>query len=235
MLLSVNKIVSGYGTFNAVRDVSIEIAESEVVVLLGANGAGKTTLVKTIMGLVKAKEGTIEFDGERIEHLPSYEVFKRSISLCLEGGGCFPEMSVYKNLLIGALFQKDRSKVQSSHERVINYFPVLEQRREQKAGSLSGGERQMLAIGRALMSEPKLLILDEPSLGLAPLIINDIYESIKTLKAQGLSIFLVEQNASKSLKVGDRGYVMELGEITITGTSEEISANEKVKEAYFGM
>lgn len=235
MLLEIKKLVSGYGPFQALREVSLNIEQSEIVTLLGANGAGKTTLVKTIASLVKPSKGEIIFNGERIDHLPSYEVFKRGISICPEGGGCFPDMSVYKNLIMGTLLIKDSSSIDREYKQVIELFPILEKRKSQKAGSLSGGERQMLAIGRALMAKPKLLVMDEPSLGLAPLIIKSIFDSIIKLRDTGLAILLIEQNASKSLKVADRGYVLELGRILISGKSEVLIEDPVVKKAYLGM
>ena len=235
MLLNVRDVVAGYGSFQALRKVSLCVEKGEIVTLLGANGAGKTTLVKTIVSLVKTSGGEIELAGERIDYLPSYEVIKRGISVCPEGGGCFPEMSVMKNLMMGALLLKDRSIMASEYDRVKQLFPILERRKTQKAGALSGGERQMLAIGRALMGRPKLLLMDEPSLGLAPLVIRSIFEVIAKLPDQGLTILLIEQDALKSLKISDRGYVMELGKITVSGTSSALSEDDRVKKAYLGM
>jgi len=235
MLLEIINLVAGYGRFQALREVSLDVEQGEVVTLLGANGAGKTTLVRAMASLIKISKGEILFNGEPITHLPSYEVFKRGISICPEGGGCFPYMTVHKNLLMGTLLIKDSSSVEKDYEQVIELFPVLEKRKTQKAGSLSGGERQMLAIGRALMSRPKLLVLDEPSLGLAPLVIKSIFEVIGKLRDTGLTILLIEQNASKSLKVADRGYVLELGRILISGNSHVLIEDPKVKKAYLGM
>jgi branched-chain amino acid transport system ATP-binding protein len=235
MLLEIKNLVSGYGNFQALREVSLNIKQGEIVTLLGANGSGKTTLVKTIASLVKASKGEIIFNGERIDQLPSYEVFKKGISICPEGGGCFPDMSVLKNLIMGTLLIKDRSIIEKGYEQAIELFPILGERKMQKAGSLSGGERQMLAIGRALMCRPKLLLLDEPSLGLAPLIIKSIFEAIGKLRERGLTILLIEQNASKSLTVADRGYVMELGRILISGASKVLIEDPQVKKAYLGM
>jgi branched-chain amino acid transport system ATP-binding protein len=167
--------------------------------------------------------------------LSSYEVIKKGIAVCPEGGGCFAEMTVRKNLLLGALFIKDQATVAGTLKKVAELFPVLEKRKHQKAGTLSGGERQMLAIGRALMGRPKLLLLDEPSLGLAPIVINDIYQAIEKLRDEGLSILLIEQNASKSLKLANRGYVLELGKIILSGSGEELGRDEQVKKAYFGI
>jgi branched-chain amino acid transport system ATP-binding protein len=235
MLLEIKNLVAGYGRFQALREVSLDVEQGEVVTLLGANGAGKTTLVRAMASLIKTSKGEILFNGERITHLPSYEVFKRGISICPEGGGCFPYMTVHKNLMMGTLLIKDSSSIEKEYEQVIELFPVLEKRKTQKAGSLSGGERQMLAIGRALMSRPKLLVLDEPSLGLAPLVIKSIFEVIGKLRDTGLTILLIEQNASKSLKVADRGYVLELGRILISGNSHVLIEDPKVKKAYLGM
>jgi branched-chain amino acid transport system ATP-binding protein len=235
MLLSVRELIAGYGGFQALRMVSLGLKEGEGVTILGANGAGKTTLIKAIVGLIKPQSGTIEFDGNRIDQLPSYEIIKKGICVCPEGGGCFPEMSVIKNLTMGTILLADRSLIKSAYDRVVNLFPQLESRKRQKAGSLSGGERQMLAIGRALMGMPRVLLMDEPSLGLAPMVINNIFRTIGMLHSEGLTIMLVEQNASKSLEIADRGYIMELGKITISGTGDELRCNELVRKAYFGM
>lgn len=235
MLLSVRELLAGYGGFQALRMVSLGLEEGEGVTILGANGAGKTTLIKTIVGLIKPQSGVIEFEGNRIDQLPSYEIIKKGISVCPEGGGCFPEMSVMKNLTMGTILLADRSLIKSAYDRVVNLFPQLESRKSQKAGSLSGGERQMLAIGRALMGMPRVLLMDEPSLGLAPMIINNIFRTIGVLRSEGLTIMLVEQNASKSLEIADRGYIMELGKIIIYGTSDELRCNELVRKAYLGI
>ena len=235
MLLSARELVAGYGGFQALRMVSLELKEGEGVTILGANGAGKTTLIKTIVGLIKLQSGTIEFEGNRIDQLPNYEIIKKGICVCPEGGGCFPEMSVIKNLRMGTILLADRSSIKNAYERVVNLFPQLECRKGQKAGSLSGGERQMLAIGRALMGMPRVLLMDEPSLGLAPMVINSIFRTIGMLHREGLTIMLVEQNASKSLEIADRWYVMELGKITISGTRDELRCNELVRKAYLGM
>ncbi len=235
MLLDIKELEAHYGSYHVLRNVSLHVAEGEAVTILGANGAGKTTLIKTILSLVRIRKGEIVFDGQRIDGLPSYEVIKKGIGVCPEGGGCFAEMTVQKNLLLGALFIKDQAAVSGTLKKVSELFPVLEKRKHQKAGTLSGGERQMLAIGRALMGSPKLLLLDEPSLGLAPIVINDIYQAIEKLRDEGLSILLIEQNASKSLKLANRGYVLELGKIILSGIGEDLSRDEQVKKAYFGI
>jgi branched-chain amino acid transport system ATP-binding protein len=235
MLLNVKDLVAGYGYFRAIRNVSLSVRESEIVAVLGPNGAGKTTLIKAIVGLVKSIQGLIEFCGDRIDQLPGHETIRKGISVCPEGGPCFPDMSVLKNLMMGAIFSKNRATIQDAYDMVIGLFPILEKRKEQKAGSLSGGERQMLAIGRALMGAPRLLLMDEPSLGLAPLVIDAIFDVIKKLPVRGLSILLVEQNASKSLEIAGRGYVMDLGKIVVSGHSKELRTDEKVKNTYFGI
>jgi branched-chain amino acid transport system ATP-binding protein len=235
MLLKIKEIVAGYGGFQALRNLSLGLEAGEGVAILGANGAGKTTLVKAIIGLIKLQSGEIEFNGERIDKLPSNEIIKRGISISPEGGGCFPEMSIMKNLMMGAIFLKDKVMVKSAYDRVVTLFPKLETRKTQKAGSLSGGERQMLAIGRALMGKPKVLLMDEPSLGLAPMVVNNIFETIRVLRKEGLTIMLIEQNAAKSLEITDRGYVIELGRIVLSGTSEELKSHEIVKKAYLGV
>jgi branched-chain amino acid transport system ATP-binding protein len=235
MLLNIREVVAGYGGFQALRMVSLGLEKGEGVTILGANGAGKTTLMKTIIGLIKPQNGVIEFDGNRIDQLPSYEIIKKGVSVCPEGGGCFPEMSVMKNLIMGTVLLKDRLLIKNAYDRVINLFPQLENRKTQKAGSLSGGERQMLAIGRALMGVPRILLMDEPSLGLAPMVISNIFSTIRTLRSEGLTILLVEQNAQKSLEIADRGYIMELGRITVSGTCEELRCNELVRKAYLGI
>lgn len=235
MLLEIKNLIASYGKFQALREVSLNVQKGEIVTILGANGAGKTTLVRSIASLVKVPKGEIIFNGEQITRLPSYEIFKRGISICPEGGGCFPDMTVHKNLTIGSLLIKDSSSIEKEYKQVIEMFPILEKRKMQKAGSLSGGERQMLAIGRALMARPELLILDEPSLGLAPLVIKSIFEVIEELQKKGLTIMLIEQNALKSLKVADRGYVLELGKILIYGNSNVLIEDPTVKKAYLGM
>lgn len=235
MLLDAKDVVAGYGSSQVLRGVSLTVEQGEIVTILGANGAGKTTLVKAIISLVKVLDGRIEFGGERIDGLPCYEIIKRGISVCPEGGQCFPDMSVSKNLFMGAVLLKDKSRTESTLNSVIKLFPVLAKRKTQKAGSLSGGERQMLAIGRALMGRPKLVIMDEPSMGLAPLVVNEIFEIIGSLRDHGVTILLVEQNASKSLKIADRGYVMSVGKIPISGTTKELSKDDHVKKTYLGM
>lgn len=231
-MLLLNDLNVFYGSFASLKNVSLNIKERETVCILGANGAGKTTLIKAICGIIKPYSGSIEFNGERIEKLPSGEIIEKGICVCPEGAGCFPTMTVEINLMLGAFTRHDNALIQKDYKKIIDLFPILGKRKNQLAGSLSGGERQMLAIGRALMGNPKLLMFDEPSLGLAPLIVKSIYKTLELLKKDEATILLVEQNAAKSLKLSDRGYVMELGQIIISGTSKELLENENVKSAY---
>ncbi len=235
MLLKVDGINTFYGSFRALRDVSLEVDSGEVVTVLGANGAGKSTLLRTISGLIRSQIGRIVFDGHQIDQLNPDAIVKLGISQCPEGKLLFPEMPVHKNLELGAYVRrKDRSLVEKLRQEVYELFPILRERRKQLAGTLSGGEQQMLAIGRALMSDPRLIMLDEPSLGLAPLVVSNIMDVIVRIKQRGTTGLLVEQNAAESLRIADRGYVMETGNITIADTSENLMRNEKVRQAYLG-
>lgn len=235
MLLKIDNMRVLYGSFLAINGISLVIKEGEVVCILGANGAGKTTLTKAICGIIKADSGSIEFNGERIDRLAPQEIIRKGISVCPEGGGCFPKMTVFKNLMLGAFTCNDNELIQENHEKVIKLFPILKERINKLAGLLSGGERQMLAIGRALMGNPKLLILDEPSQGLAPLMVKSIYESLRAIQEGGKTVLLVEQNAAESLKLADKGYVIELGKVVAYGNSMELLENEEVKKAYISM
>lgn len=235
MLLRVDGINTFYGSFRALRDVSLEVDSGEVVTVLGANGAGKSTLLRTISGLIRPRIGRIYFDGQRIDKLSPDAIVKLGISQCPEGRLLFPEMPVYKNLELGAYVRrKDRSLVGKLRQEVYELFPILRERKKQLAGTLSGGEQQMLAIGRALMSGPRLIMLDEPSLGLAPLVVANIMDVIVRIKQRGTTGLLVEQNAAESLRIANRGYVMETGNVTIADTSENLMRNEKVRQAYLG-
>jgi branched-chain amino acid transport system ATP-binding protein len=235
MLLKVDGINTFYGSFRALRDVSLEVDSGEVVTVLGANGAGKSTLLRTISGLIRSQIGRIVFDGHQIDKLNPDAIVKLGISQCPEGKLLFPEMPVYKNLELGAYVRrKDRRLVEKLRQEVYELFPILRERRRQLAGTLSGGEQQMLAIGRALMSDPRLIMLDEPSLGLAPLVVLNIMDVIVRIKQRGTTGLLVEQNAAESLRIADRGYVMETGNVTIADTRENLMRNEKVKQAYLG-
>jgi branched-chain amino acid transport system ATP-binding protein len=235
MLLKVDGINTFYGSFRALRDVSLEVDLGEVVTVLGANGAGKSTLLRTISGLIRSQIGRIVFDGHQIDKLNPDAIVKLGISQCPEGKLLFPEMPVYKNLELGAYVRrKDRRLVEKLRQEVYELFPILRERKRQLAGTLSGGEQQMLAIGRALMSDPRLIMLDEPSLGLAPLVVLNIMDVIVRIKQRGTTGLLVEQNAAESLRIADRGYVMETGNVTIADTRENLMRNEKVKQAYLG-
>lgn len=231
-LLSIRSVDTYYGSIQALRDVDLEIAPGEIVTLIGANGAGKTTLMMTICGSPQARRGQIVFDGIDITRTPTHEIAKLSISQSPEGRRIFPHMTVMENLQMGALFVPE-DKFRERLDMVFELFPVLANRRSQRGGTLSGGEQQMLAISRALMSWPRLLLLDEPSLGLAPLIVQQIFKVIRELNDQHkLTVFLVEQNAYHALKLAHRGYVMVNGQITMSGTGRELLAREEVKSAY---
>ncbi|MBS4023946.1 MAG: ABC transporter ATP-binding protein [Dethiobacter sp.] len=234
-MLKVSGLTTKYGVFEAIRDINLEIEKGEFVCILGANGAGKTTLMNTISGLVKPAAGSIIFEGQDITTLPAHKVVGRGISLCPEGRQLFPLMTVEKNLNLGGLIlRKDLKKVRKNMDLVFEIFPVLKERRKQLAGTMSGGEQQTLALARALMSEPALLLIDEPSLGLAPLLIQRIARAISEINAMGTTILLVEQNASMALNVSGRGYIVDCGQISMEGTSYSLKNNELVKKAYIG-
>jgi branched-chain amino acid transport system ATP-binding protein len=235
MLLKVDKVQTFYGTFEALRGVSLDVTVGEVVTILGANGAGKSTLLRTISGLIRPALGTIQYNGERIDNTNPNAIVRLGISHCPEGRMLFPEMPVHKNLELGAYVRrKDRSLVEKLRQEVYELFPIVKERRKQAAGTLSGGEQQMLAIGRALMSGPKLLMLDEPSLGLAPLVVMNIMDALVRIKQHGTSILLVEQNAAESLRIADHGYVLETGTVVLAGKGEHLMSDEKVKQSYLG-
>jgi branched-chain amino acid transport system ATP-binding protein len=231
-LLEIDDISVNYGAVTALRGISLTVSEGEIVTLLGANGAGKTTSLRTISGLLTPATGMVRFRGERIDNLPAHKIVSLGIGHVPEGRRVFPRMSIQENLEIGAYLDAKHFKTDS--ERVFSLFPVLAERRKQDAGTLSGGEQQMLAIGRALMSRPSLLLLDEPSMGLAPLIVARIFEIIKQINAQGTAVLLVEQNAAQALKYAARGYVLANGEIVLARSSAELLADERVRAAYLG-
>ncbi len=241
-LLSINNLFVSYGVIQALRDVSIEVKEGSIVAILGANGGGKTTLLKKISGLIDAVEGSIVFDSEDITNLPAEKITKKGIAMAPEGRQIFGKLSVEENLKVGAFtLKKDKEKnitvkqqMTKNLERVYNYFPVLKERRLQISKTLSGGEQQMLAIARALMASPKLLILDEPSLGLAPLIVRDIFNIITEFKKEGTTILIVEQNALQTLKIADYAYVIQVGEVIMEGPAKDLISNPKLVEAYLG-
>ncbi len=234
-MLKLEGVSTKIGVYRAVHDLSLEIKEGELVALLGANGAGKSTLMHTIAGVLKPDRGRIHFNGRTIERLSPDRIVRLGLCLCPEGRRLFPQMSVYKNLLLGAYTRyRDRRGVRQTLRRVYEIFPVLEERRDQLAGTFSGGEQQMLAIARALMAEPKLLMLDEPSMGLAPLMVEKVAEIIRLINEAGTTILLAEQNAHMALDITNRGYVIESGTIVLKGSSAELSGNELVKKAYIG-
>ncbi len=235
MLLSLEGVHTSYGNFLALRGVTLSVERGEIVTLLGSNGAGKTTLLKTISGILRAHSGVISLNGKRIENLHSNEIVRLGISQCPEGRKLFPEMSVLKNLRLGAYVRRqDKKGIEKSLGEIFDLFPILSERSKQLAGTLSGGEQQMLAMGRAVMSNPALLLLDEPSLGLAPLVVHTLFQTIQDINRRKTTVFLVEQNASQALHIAHRGYVMETGKIVLTGPSEALLNDEKVKQAYLG-
>lgn len=232
-LLEVKGIDCYYGNIQALHGVSLHLNQGEVLTLLGANGAGKTTTLRAITGLVRPRSGEIFFAGEPIHKLPAHQLVKRGLAMSAEGRQVFPRMTVMENLEMGAFIHRSVDREQL--DWVLELFPRLQERLSQQAGTLSGGEQQMLAIGRALMSRPKLLLLDEPSLGLAPLVVQQIFRIITEIHSQGMSVLLVEQNAFQALKVGRRAYVLETGRVTLEGSAEELAENPKVREAYLGL
>jgi len=235
MLLNVERIHTFYGTFEALRGVSLDVKAGEVVTILGANGAGKSTLLRTISGLIRSRSGNIHYEGERINGVAPEAIVKLGISHCPEGRMLFPEMPVYKNLELGAYVRrKDRGLVEKMIQEIYGLFPIIDERKKQAAGTLSGGEQQMLAIGRALMSDPKLLMMDEPSLGLAPLVVMNIMDTLVRIKERGTAILLVEQNAAESLRIADHGYVLETGAVVLAGKGGDLMNDEKVKQSYLG-
>jgi branched-chain amino acid transport system ATP-binding protein len=233
-LLEVNDVHTFYGNIEALKGVSLEVEEGEVVTMLGSNGAGKSTTLRSISGLTPPRSGSIRFDGKEIGETPPQDIVRLGISQSPEGRRCFPRMSVRENLELGAFLRRDAAAIKSDLERVYTLFPRLEERDKQKAGTLSGGEQQMLAIGRALMAAPKLLLLDEPSMGLAPILVDRIYETIAEINKQGTTILLVEQNANYALDVSSRGYVLETGSVALADRSDTLRENPEVQKAYLG-
>jgi|RhiMetdeSRZDD1v2_1073273.scaffolds.fasta_scaffold43294_3 branched-chain amino acid transport system ATP-binding protein len=233
-LLALDGIETYYGSIQALKGISFEVREGSIVTLLGANGAGKSTTLKTISGLVPPLRGTVTFRGQRIDGLPSEEIVRRGISHVPEGRELFPELTVFENLKMGAYTRHDKAAIRLALERVLEHFPILFERRSQLAATLSGGEQQMLAIGRALMAEPKLMLLDEPSLGLAPLLVSEIFGIIREIHERGTTVLLVEQNASKALSIAHYGYVLETGTIALAGDSQRLLRDDQVRRTYLG-
>ena len=233
-MLKIDNIDVYYGAIHALKGISLEVNEGEIVTLIGANGAGKSTTLRTISGLLKPKTGSITFLGQSIAGVRAHEIVKKGISQVPEGRRVFAEMTVMENLDLGAFVRKDKAGIQQDLKHVFELFPRLEERKNQSAGTLSGGEQQMLAMGRALMSRPKLLLLDEPSMGLAPLLIKEIFNIIVDINKSGTTVLLVEQNANMALSIANRAYVLETGRITLSGTGAELAASDAVKKAYLG-
>ena len=233
-MLELANVEAGYGKLNILKGINLKVAQGETVALIGANGAGKTTTLKAISGLVRTSKGSITFAGKELNKLAPDERVRVGISQIPEGGKVFPQMTILENLLMGAYILSDRKQIEQNLKDVFGYFPLLEERKQKMAGTLSGGQRQMLAIGRGLMSNPKLLILDEPSLGLAPLVVQEVAGIIQQLNHMGVTILLVEQNANMALGLSDRAYVLEVGRISLEGAAQDLSNNEYVKKAYLG-
>ena len=233
-MLKIENLHVSYGGIRALRGISLEVPDGKIVTLIGANGAGKSTMLRTITGLVKAESGSIRWNDHELLGQPTDRIIGTGIAMCPEGRRVFADLTVLENLKIGAYLRKDRAGIQEDLQSVYDLFPRLMERAWQMAGTLSGGEQQMLAVGRALMSRPQLLLLDEPSLGLAPLVVQDIFSIIKKINKQGTTLLLIEQNANMALRTADLAYVLETGNITMFGTGADLLADEKVKEAYLG-
>ena len=233
-MLKVENLSVHYGVIEAVKNVSFEVNEGEVVTLIGANGAGKTSILRTISGLVRPSSGTISFLGNEIQKVPARKIVADGLSQVPEGRHVFAGLTVMENLEMGAFLRNNREEYQANLKKIFARFPRLEERKNQDAATLSGGEQQMLAMGRALMSQPKLLLLDEPSMGLAPIFIQEIFDIIQDIQKQGTTVLLIEQNAHKALAIADRGYVLETGKVALSGTGKELLASEEVKKAYLG-
>ena len=233
-MLKIRDLSVHYGKIKAVRQIDMDIAQGEIVSLIGANGAGKSTTLRALSGLVKTAGGSVEFAGKNITGWSAKAIVEAGISHCPEGRQIFPRMTVMENLELGAYTRKDTKNLSAEYDRIFEYFPVLAQRRSQLGGTLSGGEQQMLAIGRALMSKPKLLLLDEPSLGLAPLLVEKIFEIIQNINREGMTVLLIEQNAWQALNISNRGYVMETGSVAVTGVAADLLHNDHVRRAYLG-
>lgn len=233
-MLEVKNLNVFYGMIHAIKDASFEVNQGEVVALIGANGAGKTTILHTVTGLLHAKSGSVSFEGKDISHVPAHKIVSLGMSHVPEGRRVFADLSVYENLMMGAYTRSNKAEIASSLDLVYERFPRLKERRTQLAGTLSGGEQQMLAMGRALMSKPKILLMDEPSMGLSPLFVSEIFKIIEEVSAQGVTVLLVEQNAKKALSIADRAYVLETGKVVMTGPAQELMNNDAIKAAYLG-
>lgn len=233
-LLEIKDLEVNYGVIKAIKGVSFDVNEGEIIALIGANGAGKTTILHTITGLIQAKKGSIVFDGKELTKTPPHKIVSMGMAHVPEGRRIFQQLSVLENLKLGAYTRKDKSEIASTLKMVYERFPRLEERKNQVAGTLSGGEQQMLAMGRALMSKPRILLMDEPSMGLSPLLVSEIFDIIKVINESGTTVLLVEQNAKKALSIADRAYVLETGKITLSGDAKDLINDESVKKAYLG-
>ncbi|AGM99299.1 ABC transporter ATP-binding protein [Streptococcus iniae] len=233
-MLQIKNLTINYGAIEAVKDVSFHVEEGEVVTLIGANGAGKTSILRTISGLVRPKSGSISFLGQDIQKLPARKIVAQGLSQVPEGRHVFSGLTVMENLEMGAFLNKNREENQKNLKMIFDRFPRLDERRNQDAATLSGGEQQMLAMGRALMSKPKLLLLDEPSMGLAPIFIQEIFDIVQDIQKQGTTVLLIEQNANKALSIADRAYVLETGKVVLAGTGKDLLESDQVKKAYLG-
>lgn len=233
-MLEVKGLQVYYGVIQALKDVSFEVNQGEVIALIGANGAGKTTTLHTVTGLLPAKQGSILFEGVDITKMPAHKIVEMGIAHVPEGRRVFSQLSVYENLIMGAYTRKDKKEIAENLENVYKRFPRLKERRNQRAGTLSGGEQQMLAMGRALMSNPKMIVMDEPSMGLSPIFVNEIFDIIQKVSASGTTVLLVEQNAKKALSIADRAYVLETGNIVLSGNAQDLMNDDSIKKAYLG-
>ncbi len=233
-MLKIENLKVRYGMIEAIKGISFEVNDGEIVTLIGANGAGKTTTMHAISGLLKPAEGTITLDGQDLSKIPDYKILSLGLAQVPEGRRVFAQQTVEENLILGAYIRKDKEGIQKQLEHVYELFPRLNERKKQLAGTLSGGEQQMLAMGRALMSEPKIILLDEPSMGLSPLLVKEIFHIIEDINKQGTTVLLVEQNAKMALAIADRAYVLETGKITLDGTGEELANDPRVQSAYLG-
>ncbi len=233
-MLEIKDLEVYYGVIQAIKGVSFEVNEGEVIALIGANGAGKTTILHTVTGLIPSKAGKVIFEGQDITKLPGHKIVTKGIAHVPEGRRVFAQLSVYENLKLGAYTRKDKTEIEESLEMIYKRFPRLKERRTQLAGTLSGGEQQMLAMGRALMSKPRIILMDEPSMGLSPIFVNEIFDIIQEVSAAGTTVLLVEQNAKKALSIADRAYVLETGNITLSGDASELMNDDSVKKAYLG-
>jgi len=233
-LLELSDVHTYYGTIHALRGISLSVEDGEIVTLIGSNGAGKSTTLRTISGLLRPRQGTVMLEGKRLDGLRPHQIVELGVCQTPEGRRVFARMSVQENLEMGAFSRRDHAKIADDYERIYDLFPRLRERRSQKAGTLSGGEQQMLAIGRALMSAPRVLLLDEPSMGLAPILVEQIFDIVRTINQSGTTVLLVEQNALMALGIANRGYILQTGEIVLTDVAERLAANPEVKKAYLG-